>query len=131
MTQQCDHCQSPFSEDMSACPECGQVLDAPAPEGAAPSVGAKPLKWERKPFADAAVTQFIEIPPGGFPPPSHPMEASAAPLAAKSTRAPILLAICLGLLAGLFVILLIVGITSLRRAPAPAPGAAVDHGAGQ
>ena len=126
MITQCNQCHASLPPEASACPECGQTWAAPALEKAA---RPKPRPWAKKPFADAAVTEYIEIPPGGFPSPARPADPPPAPVAEKADRSAILVAVSLGLLAGLLVLLVIVGIASLRRAPKTPASAAMPHAA--
>ncbi len=113
MTPQCDHCQTPLPPEANACPTCGKAV-SPKP----------PLRWQRKPPADAAVTQYIEIPPGGFPAPLHPVNPPVTQAPEKTDRSSLLVAVTLGLLTGLLVILVIFGIATLRRVPKTPTGAA-------
>ena len=108
MIKHCAQCQKPLPPEAAVCAECGHEI-------ALPIVDTALRPWGRKPFADAALTQVIDVPPGGFPPPPRPVEAPAAPAVVRTNRPALLLAVCIGLLAGLFVILLLVGITSLQR----------------
>lgn len=122
MKPQCNQCQAPLPPGATSCPQCGKSLEAsPNP------VRPLPPRRRRTASEELEVTQFIELPPGALLPKEPPPAARPPAVKEQADRTGLLVALGLGLLAGLLVVLLLVGIAHSRLAPASAPGAAYSH----
>lgn len=103
MPPRCIKCLTTLMPDASACPNCGR-----------PALPKSTLTQER----EMDKTQFIRIAPGDLLPeddlPAEPPSVSTATRPAVSRRS-LVLAVVLGLLAGAFLLLVMVSLTSARH----------------